>query len=78
MVWIGKKKHCKDKLKKGGFQWCCTQFDLLGLTFSVDISKMIDLNFNAKILEIKELIKIWSKKYLTPLGKTTVIKPFFG
>ena len=58
LVWIGKKKHCKDKLKKSRFQWGCTQFDLLGLTFSVDLSDMIDFNFKAKILEIKELIKI--------------------
>ena len=76
LVWIGKKKHCKDKLKKSGFQWGCTQFDLLGLTFSVNLSEMIDLNFKSKILEIKELIKIWNKRYLTPLGKITVIKTF--
>ena len=76
LVWIGTKKHCKDKLKKSGFQWGCTQFDLLGLTFSVNLSEMIDLNFKAKILEIKELIKIWNKRYLTPLGKITVIKTF--
>ena len=68
LVWIGK-KHCKDKLKKSGFQWGCTQVDFLGLTFSVDLSKMIELNFKAQILEIKELIKIWNKRYLTPLGK---------
>ena len=37
---------------------------------------MIELNFNAEILEIKELIKIWNKRYLTPLGKITVIKTF--
>ena len=24
LVWIGKKKHCKEKLKKSGFQWGCT------------------------------------------------------
>ena len=76
LVWVGKKKPCKDKLKKSGFQWGYTQFDLLGLTFSVDLSEIIDLNFKAKILEIKELIKIWNKRYLTPLGKITVIKTF--
>ena len=29
LVWIRKKKHCKDKLKKSGLQWSCLQFDLL-------------------------------------------------
>ena len=53
-----------------------TQFYLLGLTFSVVIYKIIDLNFNVKILEIKELIKIWNKRYPTPLGKITVTKAF--
>ena len=75
LVWIGKKQ---DKLKRSGFQWGFTQFDLLGLTFSVDLSKMIDLNFNAKILEIKELIKIWNKGYMTPLGKITYQNLFIG
>ena len=77
LIWIGKKKHCKDKLIIRGLQWGCTEFDLLGLIFSVDLDKMLDLNLSAKITEIKDLIKIWNRRYLTPIGKVTVIKTFF-
>ena len=78
LIWIGKKKHCKDKLITKGLQWGCTQFDLLGLTFSVDLDSMLDLNLSAKLTEIKDLINIWNRRYLTPIGKVTVIKTFFS
>ena len=77
LIWIGKKKHCKDKLITKGLQWGCTQFDLLGLTFSVDLDSMFDLNLSAKLTEIKDLINIWNRRYLTPIGKVTVIRTFF-
>ena len=38
---------------------------------------MLDLNLSAKLTEIKDLINIWNRTYLTPIGKVTVIKTFF-
>ena len=39
---------------------------------------MLDLNLSAKLTEIKDLINIWNRRYLTPIRKVTVIKtPFF-
>ena len=35
---------------------------------------MQTLNFNEKLQKIKYLIKLWKRRYLTPLGKITVIK----
>ena len=35
---------------------------------------MIDLNFKEKIKVIENKIKIWKRRYLSPLGKITVIK----
>ena len=35
---------------------------------------MQTLNFNEKLQKIKSLIKLWKRRYLTPLGKITVIK----
>ena len=37
---------------------------------------MIDINFESKLKEISDLIKIWEKRYLTPIGKITIVKTF--
>ena len=35
---------------------------------------MIKINFEKKIIEIKSLLKQWSKRQLTPIGRITVIQ----
>ena len=35
---------------------------------------MTHLNFNPKLFEIKQIINIWMKRLLTPLGRIAVIK----
>ena len=35
---------------------------------------MEKINFKEKIQKIRSLIKLWNRRYLTPLGKITVIK----
>ena len=67
------KRYCKDNLTAKGLQWGCTEFDLLGLRFSVELDKMPKLNLNLNFIKIRELVKIW-RRYLSPLGKITVIK----
>ena len=74
IVWIGKKKHCKEKLLNLNFQWDICQFTLLGVKFSVDLEKCIELNYSTKLLEMKELINRWNRRKLTPLGNIVVIK----
>ena len=76
VVWIGKKRHSTEKLMDKGLLWGCTNFDLLGINFSNNLTDMIDSNYKKKICEIKNLINIWEKRYLTPIGKVTVIKTF--
>ena len=76
IIWIGKQKNSNEKLISKKFKWNETEFNLLGLKFSVDLSKMLEINYAAKMIEIKESIKHWNKRLLTPLGKVTVIKTF--
>ena len=75
IIWIGKKRNCKTVLLKG-LHWVSSHFNLLGLTFSTDLHSMMDLNFESKLKEIRDLIKIWEKRYLTPIGKITIVKTF--
>ena len=75
VIWIGRKKYSSDTIKtKWKPVWGKGSFKLLGLNFHVDLDKMIDLNFNEKILALENKIKIWKRRYLSPLGKITVIK----
>ena len=44
--------------------------------YSVNLVEMIPLNYDKYIKQTNEIIKDWNKRYLTPLGKITVIKTF--
>ena len=75
VVWIGKKKFSADTIKtKWKLIWNQQHFQMLGINFHVDLSKMNDLNFSTKILEIEKAIKNWNRRILTPIGKIAVIK----
>ena len=75
VVWIGKKKYSSDTIKtRWKLKWGVTQFKLLGVNFDVDLDKVIDINYSGKITQLKRIIQIWKRRYLTPLGKISVIK----
>ena len=77
VIWIGRKKYSKDKLKVTTvLEWGEEEFVLLGLNFSVDLSKMVDLNYNKALSKTKKIILAWKKRFLTPMGKVTIIKTF--
>ena len=71
VIWIGRKKHSKDKLHVDSrLEWCITEFILLGITFNVDLNKIVDINFNNAIEQSKSVLNNWKKCYLTPFGVT--------
>ena len=77
IVWIGKKRNSDDILPTiPPLQWGLTEFDLLGLSFSTNMNKIVDLNYNKYLPIITNTIKQWNKRLLTPLGKITIIKTF--
>ena len=49
-------------------------FTLLGVKFSTDLNEIGNLNYDAKIEEIKKLFANWSKTIISPIGKLMVIK----
>ena len=47
LIWIGRKKHCKNKLCVNSvLQWGITEFVLLGITFDLELENMVTKNFN--------------------------------
>ena len=53
-----------------------TEFNLLGLKFTVDLDKMPEMNFSVKLTQIKESINHWSRRKLTPLGQSSCDQNF--
>ena len=72
---IGKKRLSKDKLNVSvKLDWGNEEFTLLGLDFSVDLRKMLDLNYLKVYDNICCEINRWKNKSLTPFGKISIIK----
>ena len=73
IIWIGRKNFSKDKVSVK-LDWGDMKFTLLGLNFSVDLSKMLELNYSKTITKMLKEIKNWKTRKLTPIGKISLIK----
>ena len=77
IVWLGKKKHSKDKFEISyKFDWGTTSFKLLGINFSVDLNNIPGLNYTPALKIINKILTNWQRKNLTPIGKIAVIQIF--
>ena len=75
IVWIGSRIGCNVRyMRDRNFIWDPGTFDILGITFSVKMEEIVNLNFKDKIDEVKRDIAKWNKRNLTPFGKITLIK----
>ena len=77
VIWIGRRKYSKDRLDTDyNLLWRDAEFNLLGITFNVDLELTTITNHQQTLVKIKNNIKSWNQSYLAPLGKITVIKTF--
>ena len=75
LIWIGKNRNSKDEIDVGKpLTWGETTFNLLGVNFSVSLNEMIHINFTPIMKKLEHLFYVWNQRYLTPLGRITVIK----
>ena len=75
VVWVGNKRYSNQILCPDfKLDWSVSNFKLLGIDFSLDLSSMSDLNFRKKIIDVSKILKSWQHRKLTLLGKVTVIK----
>ena len=71
-LWIGKLKHCKDKLED--IKWSDNYVKCLGIYFGHDKSECQKLSFNKLLQKSQATLDSWRKRNLSVLGKITVIK----
>ena len=75
LIWLGRKKHSRDKFEtKQQLDWGTTKFKLLGLNFSVDIDIPL-INYTTLLNDITKILSKW-RRNLTPFGKITIVKTF--
>ena len=75
VIWIGRKRYSKDKLNvTAQLDWGNVEFNLLGITFSVNLDTMVELNYNKAIDKVTKDVVKWQNRNLTPIGRVTVIK----
>ena len=75
VAWIGSKAFSADKLcPEYNLQWGVSKFNLLGIYFDLNLHNIPKLNFDKKLVRLKQLIKNWKRRNITPLGRNTVFK----
>ena len=73
----GEKKHSQDMYETPQkLDWGTTEFNLLGLQFSVDLNKIPAMNYSLILNKIEKILIRWRRRNLTPVGKITVLKTF--
>ena len=75
LIWLGRKKHSKEILCKNfTLSWGTTDFKLLGITFSTKLEDITTKNYEPLLKKVTQVINLWKKRILTPIGKITVLK----
>ena len=76
MIWIGSKKFSKEVFhhSRWNLDWQSTKFELLGGNFSLNLYEILDLNYNTRLIDIKNTLCQRRKRMLTPIGRLTVMK----
>lgn len=75
VVWIGRMKNSNIRyLRDENFCWNPGTFRILGILFCIDTDRMIELNYDGKLMTIRRDLHKWNKRQLTPLGKITILK----
>ena len=72
-IWLGKNKNWKILQKSYNMEWV-TNFDLLGITFYLNLEKMLDINFNKNINETEKVLIFYKKFKVHLIGNVNVLK----
>ena len=68
VIWIGKKKFCKEKLDCGkSLNWDSSNFSLLGITFDLNLSNIPQISYGNAILKIEKNHRNLEEKILNSI-----------
>ena len=59
-----KKQYSRDIFETGkDLRWGCTEFELLGLSFPVDLSEMVKATYNKIMMQVEKELKNWKMRF---------------
>ena len=61
-------------ISETNLEYCYYPVWLLGIIFSSNREDIFNLNYAPKLTKLKENLRIWSLRDLSPIGKITIIK----
>ena len=64
----------RKKVENLGLKWNPGPLNILGILITRNLEEMIRINYDIKIANMKTIIKTWSFRNLTIMGKITIIK----
>ena len=74
-IWIGSMKgHQVFPYMNSGVSWKKSQFKCLGVTFSLNVSLIYDLNYKEKLKKMEQTVNCWKTRNLSLIGRVCVIK----
>ena len=74
-IWLGSKKNSTAKfMEHSGLKWNPPKFKIFGIWFTNDLRNCVDINYNEKLTDVKNVFKVWSKRQLSPLGRVAILK----
>ena len=75
VIWFGSRKNSQLVLcPESNLSWENANFTVLGIKFSTNLAEIVNINYDSKIEEIRQLFVSWSKRVISPIGKLVVIK----
>ena len=74
-IHIGKDINIRHKpFEEDGLTWRTQSFKALGVSFSLHVKSLYELNFIPKLQKMEQTIHCWSHRGLSLIGKIAVIK----
>ena len=68
-IWIGSKKgHQHFPYMNRGVSWKRSQFKCLGVTFSLNVGLIYDLNYKEKLKRMEQTLNCWRTRNLSLIG----------
>ena len=55
-------------------EWNPPTFKILGIWFTNNLENCENLNYSQKCAEVKNVMRIWIKRHITPLGRVAILK----
>ena len=74
IIALGYYKANPPDISVTGLRYSDGPFRLLGVGFTTDSHDLFKLNFQPKLETLIRILRVWSQRDLTPLGKITIVK----